>query len=466
MAAMAVAAAATPDGGVHAAIARELLAGSTEGRQALIGSCWFGPLPTIALLPFTWLLGAGELALRAAAWCYWTLALILAGRMTRHPRPRLILQGMLLAAGLIDGRLADPVAAYIAVLLAQGLRSAAGWCALQRTKDLVMLAFSMALLAGCGLSLAGVVLVMALCVPAGAWAAPATRRRLPAILVLGWMPLGYALGVWVLANWLIFGDPFFFVASLSGRFAPAWQAFRWSRKTPAEILGVLACLAALAGAAVRRAPAAVTPALIGLLAWVSVHILRALGLAWSVPLPLPAVALGGGMALWLSRRNADEPRPRWNAWGDLLIFLVIAYLAAQQPQPAPAEDRAMQAFLRAEVETFVASRTPHGRTFVCGYEGLRLLDGYTGDRMAPNLDLHIQELRRRYFGQRLFLLVHRPFDAAAMDDLHRRQPWLYESGDLDGRALHAGDFGVWRLFEIIGAPTEEELNAWRARMPE
>jgi hypothetical protein len=39
-----------------AGICRELLAGTTQGRQALFGSCWSAPLPVLVYLPFAWLL--------------------------------------------------------------------------------------------------------------------------------------------------------------------------------------------------------------------------------------------------------------------------------------------------------------------------------------------------------------------------------------------------------------------------
>ena len=41
-----------------AGICRELLAGTTQGRQALFGSCWTAPLPVLVYLPFAWPLSA------------------------------------------------------------------------------------------------------------------------------------------------------------------------------------------------------------------------------------------------------------------------------------------------------------------------------------------------------------------------------------------------------------------------
>jgi hypothetical protein len=265
-----------------------------------------------------------------------------------------------------------------------------------------------------------------------------------------------------LADWLILGDAVFFLRSLGGRHGLTWQGFRLAWGLPYEMLGVLACLAALAGAMVRRTLPAATVAVIGLLTWLWANGLRAMGVEWSAAPVLFAVLLCGALALWLSRLPNATARPAWNAWGDLLLFGLVAFLVCRQAPPAAlAADRDLRAALRSDVESFVTARTPYGRVFVCGYAGLGLLDGYTGDRMLPSLDLHIGTVRKQYFGQHIFLLVHRPVGPAAMDNVHGRHPWLYESGG--SRAIHAGDFGIWRLFEVVGAPTEEQLKAWHAR---
>ena len=112
------------------------------------------------------------------------------------------------------------------------------------------------------------------------------------------------------------------------------------------------------------------------------------------------------------------------------------------------------------VEADVRARTPYGRVFVCGYVGLAVLHDQPRGRLLPNLDLHVGELRRLYYGQTLFILVHRPIGRAAADSVHWRFPDSYRLG-LE-RTLYARDFGEeWRLFKVVGAPTEEQLRAWR-----
>jgi len=112
------------------------------------------------------------------------------------------------------------------------------------------------------------------------------------------------------------------------------------------------------------------------------------------------------------------------------------------------------------VPAYVQERTPYGRVFVCGYEGLGLLCNRPPNcRLTPNMDLHIGELRRLYHGQQLFVLIRRPEGRSAVDSIHWRFPGAYRHGI--ERTLYARDFGEWRLFEVVGAPTEEQLRDWR-----
>jgi hypothetical protein len=181
------------------------------------------------------------------------------------------------------------------------------------------------------------------------------------------------------------------------------------------------------------------------------------------------------MALWQARCGVGQNgKPIWSAYGDLLLLLLVALVVNRSAVKSSQResDHAMHAVLRKEIQTFVKGRTPYGRVFVCGYNGLVLLDRQgtkecdgkcdssdDSDMLLPNFDLHISDLRKRYFGQQIFLLVHAPLGPARFDNVHNRLPWLYEAGA--ERAMYAADFGAWRLFQVIGAPTEEQLQEWR-----
>ena len=74
VAAFAVGAGQTVDGQISGA-AREILVGSTVGRQALFGSCWHAPLMTFFYLPFVWLL-PGVWAAAGACFAAWFVVLL------------------------------------------------------------------------------------------------------------------------------------------------------------------------------------------------------------------------------------------------------------------------------------------------------------------------------------------------------------------------------------------------------
>ena len=68
------------------------------------------------------------------------------------------------------------------------------------------------------------------------------------------------------------------------------------------------------------------------------------------------------------------------------------------------------------------THTLYGRVFVVGYAGLDLLRGYEGERLVPNLDLHVGSLRRAYKGQNLYVLVPEPKGAVRADGIGHQSP--------------------------------------------
>ena len=303
-----------PDGSL-AGICKELLAETTEGRQALVGSCWHAPLPTLLYLPFAWLLPAAWAA-KTAGFCLWYFYIVTISAM-------------------LTGSLA--------------------WCFSGKTNYLVQTAVTAALLLLCGVLFLVPAAVVLLLLPVGALFHAETRKRIPAWLLLGWIPSLYTIGIWLLMNSLILNDSLFFLRSL--------------RKDTLT-------------------------------------------------------------RVWLER--------------------------SLPPKPSFPADRLLH-----EVADFVNDRTEYGRVFVLGYRGLALLENNTDQIFLPNLDLRIGSLRRAYKGQNLYLLVPQPSRLAAMENAFWRFPELYVRGA--ERLLYAKDFGTWRLFEVIQAPTKEQLQEWGKR---
>ncbi|MFA6633769.1 MAG: hypothetical protein WCU90_15820, partial [Kiritimatiellia bacterium] len=62
-------------------------------------------------------------------------------------------------------------------------------------------------------------------------------------------------------------------------------------------------------------------------------------------------------------------------------------------------------------------------------------------------------------GQNLYVLVPRPEGPARAESVFWKHPDIYRHGG--DRLLFAGAFGAWHLFEIISAPTQEQLDEWK-----
>jgi len=440
------------------AVCRELMAGTDQGRQALVGSCWHSPLVSVVCLPFVWLLGAGAAAAAAAAWVAWTFALAICGRISERRWAGVALMALLACGITAIGGGAAPAAAVPAALTVFALRSAALWNRDQSLRDLVKLAAALAGLTLCGAPLFGVTAALALAVPLGALRGAATRRRLPAVLLLGWLPALYALGVWMLMNGLIFGSPLFFVANLRNEGVLAWRRglWRWVPSHPAEIVAAAAAAYALAAGALARNSRAATLGTLGVVFWLWLALLRGASASWADAGGRAALLAAGALALWHLRHGRSETCVPWVTAGDLAVFAAAAWIGGRVPPPAaPAVAEGMIA----HVETDALARSEHARVFVCGYTGLGLIPDDVRDRIEPNLDLYVNTLRDAYYGQNLFLLVPEPVGAAAAENVHTRFPTLYSAGG--GRMLFCRDYGPWRLFEIVGAPTARQLEMWQ-----
>ncbi|MBO4287326.1 MAG: hypothetical protein J5985_04065 [Kiritimatiellae bacterium] len=295
-------------------ICKELVAGTTAGRQALVGSCWHAPLSTLIYLPFAWALPP-VFAERAGSFLLWWFYFAAAST---------------LLAGFV------------------------GWCINGKTGHLVRTASAGALLLLCGAVFIPVVCVLVLLLPFAGFFHRETRRRFFAWVFLGWLPVGYAAGVWILLNALILGDGLFFVRSLN-------------RET------------------LRR------------------------------------------------------------------------YKVAQsQPQRA---GRLPDAYCLGEAAKYVDDRTEYGRIFVLGYAGLRALAANVNPLFTPNLDLHLDSIRDAYKGQDLYFLVPRPQGLACTESVFWRYPDIYTHGA--ERLLFAKSFGEWHLFQLVQAPSQEQLDEWK-----
>ncbi len=444
-----------------AGICRELIAGTTEGRQALFGSCWVAPLPVLAYLPFAWLLPepAAGWAAFFAAWLFLFWTVREAVKASGHSGWRIVLAQIALAAMMAaSGR---PQALQVSTALTAGLLllAAAGladWAAYRRLRDVVAAGTSGAVLALCGFPAFGPAALAAGLVPVVACGHGETRARFRAWALLGWLPLVYALGVWVLMNRLVLGDPLYFLRSLGHLMAR-------------PLLFVLALLAstlvfvpALAVTWARDArsqrpgsgPVAASALLISFAVALAAFdgVLARFGVGWDT-LSLRVCALA---VLIVALTRLQQPLVRLALALGLFVWASTFWFKGVALPQAGTADR--EAVCR-EVEDYVNERTPYGRVFVLGYAGLDLLRGYSGGRLTANLDFHAGGLRRAYKGQDLYVLVPEPKGPVRAESIFWKYPDIYELGS--DRLLYAADFGTWRRFEVVTAPTQEQLDEWK-----
>jgi hypothetical protein len=105
------------------------------------------------------------------------------------------------------------------------------------------------------------------------------------------------------------------------------------------------------------------------------------------------------------------------------------------------------------IERHVLAKSPHAKVFVCGYEGFLLLGPRPGELFLHSLDFNFHKAKDDYYGQNLYLLVHAPEGRAAMDSIHWKFERIFELGSRT--TLYDGQWGQWRLFEIIQAPAAQ-----------
>jgi hypothetical protein len=448
-------------GSQAAGICRELIAGTTEGRQALFGSCWVAPLPVLFYLPFAWLLpepAAGWTAF-FAAWLFVFWAVREAVKSTGQSAWRIVLAQAAIAAMM--GVSHHPQALQIATALTAGLMllaaaAVADWAAFRRLRDVVTAGSSGAFLMLCGFPAFGPAGVAVALLPLAACGERESRRRFQAWLLLGGLPLVYTVGVWLLLNRLILGDAFFFLRSL-GSVVPHLSLFLSALFAPGLVL-----LPALAvtwmcdgrGGRAGSGPVAATALLVSFAVslMAGARVLGRFDVGWNV-VTLNVCALA---VLMIALARLRQPAYRLAGALALFVWLSASWFGghARTDEAEATRDKICR-----EVEAYVNERTPYGRVFVLGYAGMDLLRGYSGERLVPNMDLHLGSLRRAYKGQNLFVLVPRPEGAARAESVFWKHPDIYEQGG--DRLLIAETFGSWRLFEVVTAPTQEQLDAWK-----
>jgi hypothetical protein len=444
-------------------VCRELLQGTTEGRQALVSSVWWPPIQSLLRLPFVWMSGlltawVALLALGVIGAVCVPLVVERALRRWNAGMSRYVFAVISAAdPDLVRWAIAGSAAPAV---LAIGLATFYGvvqWARTRGTGSLAYAAIGSAVMVGMGAEAALWAVVAMALVLIDALVRPAARGQRQAIAVMAAVPVLYSVGLLVLMNWLIMGDGLYFLRSVKAAVDPS-RDFGAMTLRHGIAAGVL-LVSALAGFVLRDRGAAVAGAA-GLAFPAVATFLAVRGFLWE---PSVAVLAMGPVAAMAGGYLVGTRRAGWVAAPVLAV--AVALVAAMGWRGGTAlpgvrgdgDERAIQ--LAHRIERYVLTQSRYAKVFVCGYDAFELAGAGESTVFVPCLDFNLSAGRRDYHGHKLYLLVHEPKGRSAMDSIHWRFEDVYRLGI--GGTLYDSDWGPWRLFEIVEAPTRAPLRPKR-----
>lgn len=274
------------------------------------------------------------------------------------------------------------------------LLSLYSWVKNRCVSRFIFLSFALSALVLCGLPYLGWVVSILALVAIDILSDPGLRSRFTGLMFLCLTPSIYVLGCWILLSYLVFADPVY-----------AWRSvlylvssFKFVLNVPHLIaVAVMLVFAVVFSVFRKRALSVICVALLLLSGWI--YVLVSAGLGWMAP-------------------------------GSFRCRMAVA-----PDMPSICQ--------------YVADKTPYGRIFVCGYDGIAASRGKYEVPVEPCLDLHLGELRNAYRKQQLFILVPEPKFENALESCVWRYGDVYSNGAQ--RLLFAEDFGSWRLYEVISS---------------
>lgn len=453
---------------VHQAITDSLTAGQNWGRQALMGTLEFPPLPTLALLTAQHVplvpekLATSFLVAFAQAW---TFCYIL--RLADRKRDRVWIALCAVAVGLVPVfrvplLTLDPNWIAAVPVAAAGYHTVR-WIRSRELRDALLAAICAGILAFAGPDGIGVgfALLVAMRFALSTLLAdiPAADRRGAALLL--WAPFSYAVVLLFIGNWLILGNPVFFLRRLvlaAAGAGPAYglggpgAAFR-GVPYPALVTAFGGVASVVAAARPRRtrpelALLAMLCTLAGCrLALEPIHFLAPglEGLFFTVTVMTLSVGLVRDDRVRCSRIRRSLP------WAVAILAIVFGTGQRFTAQTG-AEFRATAPYARG-LTGFVDRFWRNSRILVYGIRAPVCYPDVREKRFLPRLDFRKNVLLEQARQEQLYLLVppdngvFYPSGTGVLADLHRNgRPWL-----LLERTWPPG----WQLWRCVIPPKHE-----------
>ncbi|HUW58699.1 MAG TPA: hypothetical protein VMZ92_18830 [Planctomycetota bacterium] len=406
---------------VRAGVGSDLLAGLVEGRQGLIGSLKWPPLPTLLVLPFVRIPGLGGSGLAFPVLNAILSAFMLTllntwwkgfgiPRVVRYP----LLALFQLSPPVIGAVLTGSSVTVMLLMLTAGAYFLLHWL---RTLDVRSLAY-LGVLGGLSVvtryqTFLLVILTAVLIV------VRIRRRREPAFrtgTVLAFLIPGiYTVALWFIANWLIMADPAFFLRGLSTR---------------------------------ARIAAEVTE----------------LDVEWYLYMVPVLLVL---IPHTFTRENVRRGRARKTVSLGLVVIVLVAAVAWPYVTEFVLSEFHASYFGRhherlRQVDEIVThlERQPEAKVFVSGYTGYHFVARTRNrDQFIHLMNLDPREIERRAHGQPLFFLVPRPKGLNRWEDVNLQAPWLFDGymkhvladGELRMTFVLEKEWPDWHLIEVIRA---------------
>lgn len=445
---------------IYDGISQAALARTTIGRQALIGSIWWPPLHgLLRLAPAAiWRTSAYPVSSLLVSALSGAACLLLLRHMLlrwRVPGYRWLLAAVALSPGFLQDALrggSGTTVLFSALLFLHGLY---GWGAKRSSRSIVYFAMASALLLWSDFNAAVWMLLVFVPFFFELRGFRGARSQREAVCVLALLPVGYALALWILLNWLLMGDGLFFLRSLA----------RPPAKMPVSVSGpeltvcVAAALAGMTGlcAGVRHrcrglllCGAAIVLLPVVTLAQSTYGLLLTRAFLPSMILPLTIAFCGCLLATW----SSGSFRLRAGLAASLLGITLAMHLPADSglvPEGGSAlRSPAIAQRILPLMEQRIAHHEPHTRVLICGYAGFLLLHGYEAEHVELCLDLDLNALQDSFAGPGCYLLIQAPVGVYGRDNVHWRYPGLYHRAREN--LLLERVLKTWHLFELISVP--------------
>jgi hypothetical protein len=416
---------------VRCGIATDLLSGAEEGRQGLIGSLVWAPLPTMLCLPFVKVPGLGRTGLAFAVVnaiiSAWTLALLNVWwtrfgirRRVRFP----LLFVYQISPPVLGAVLVGTSTTLMLFLLVAGAYFLVHWLETTDLRSLAYLgAFSgLAVITRYEMSLVVLAVLVAIVLRVRH---ERTRYFRSATVLTYLIPTIYTGSLWLLANWLIMANPVFFLRGL-------WV----SGGIGAEVRGMRIDWYVY-----------VVPLLLLLAAWFHHRYYHVLAVRRSLTGAIYVVTLLGAV-LWPYLTQIEAFFKPTKATVQEAYF-------GRHPSEADQVD---------EIVGYLEIRHPDAKVFVSGYTGYPFVQrSSVKDMFVHLMNLNLKEVERRTpatrGGASLFFLVPKPEGIYRWEDINLQAPRLFKDyvdyrlsdGKIRMQFVYAKEWPDWHLVEVTRA---------------